>query len=84
MNENEFTREELCLIAILREKNKISTSEILKMTSHFPKLCDMCASGSQVIVAGKKLERKGIVKKSVGKGGFIWELVKDPGVEIKT
>ena len=82
MDELNFTREELCLIAILREKKQATTAEILSMTAKFPKLCDMCASGSQVIVAGRKLERKGIVRKKIAKGGFIWELSNDPGVEI--
>ncbi len=78
----EFTREELCLIAILRENSELKTEEILELTSKYPKLCEGCASGGHVIAAGRRLERKGIVKKKIAKGGFLWELSKDPDIEI--
>ncbi len=66
-----------CVLAILKKKNPASTKEILAMRDLFPELCSGCASGGDVILAGKKLEEQGIVKKKWTKSGFMWELVSD-------
>ena len=44
----------------------------------FPKLCAGCASGGDVVLAGKSLVEKGIVERKWSSIGFIWELVSDP------
>ena len=67
-----------CVLAILRKKSPATTKEILAMRDLFPKLCEGCSSGGDVILAGKELEEQGIIEKKWSSSGFIWELVYDP------
>ncbi|MHA2090585.1 MAG: hypothetical protein ACW98K_06975 [Candidatus Kariarchaeaceae archaeon] len=66
-----------CLIAILKQAGRsLTTKEVLSTTKNFPKLCVGCSSGTHVISAGIELIEEGIVMKILGKGGYIWELMK--------
>ncbi|UJG42476.1 MAG: hypothetical protein K9W46_08730 [Candidatus Heimdallarchaeum endolithica] len=70
-----------CVLAILRKKNPASTKDILALRDLFPELCSGCASGGDVILAGKKLVEEGIVERKWTSSGFLWELVHDPETE---
>ncbi len=65
---------EKCIYLILTKYGAQSTEEILSHVDEFPELCSGCRSGSYLIIAGRKLERKGHIVKKVSKGGFIWQL----------
>jgi len=67
-----------CVLAILRKKNPATTKEIMAMRDLFPKLCSGCASGGDVVLAGKSLVERGIVERKWSSIGFIWTLVSDP------
>ena len=78
MSTEHFSLDEICLLTILSEKNKLTTKEILDHMKKYPDICQTCVSGTTVIVAGKKLIRKGYIKRSPVSGGFEWELIKTP------
>ena len=63
-----------CLLTILDRYGEVSTSEIIRISNspELKELCTGCKSGSEVISAGRALEREGKVKKKIGKGGYIW------------
>lgn len=73
-----FSKDELCLLNILKKYKKLTTSEILQATDEFPDICHTCVSGSTVMLAGKKLIRKGYLQKIPQPNGFVWELIKEP------
>ena len=75
-----FSKDELCLLFILKKHRKLTTSDILKATDEFPDVCHTCVSGSTVMLAGKKLIRKGYLKKTPQQNGFLWELIEDPPI----
>ena len=69
-------KNEECFIAILKsEPIPLKTEEILEKTELYPNLCSGCKSGNDVILAGQKLLKKGVIKREIGKGGFRWSLV---------
>ncbi len=71
-----FSKNETCFLKILKSKGeKLMTSQILELSDNFPEICSGCKSGSDVIAAGMRLIKKDKVKRSVGKGGFLWSLV---------
>jgi len=64
-----------CLLTILKNQgSNLTTSQILEYTSNYPELCKDCSSGTAVISSAKELMEKGIVKRSIAKGGFRWSL----------
>jgi hypothetical protein len=64
-----------CLMTILNKHgSELTTSQILKFTVLYPELCKDCSSGSVVISTAKELMEKGIVKRTIAKGGFRWSL----------
>lgn len=66
-----------CVLAILKKKNPATTKEILAMTDLFPDLCVGCASGGDVILAGKELVDQGIIEREWTSKGFAWKLLDD-------
>jgi len=64
-----------CLLTILKKYgSELTTSQILEYTVLYPELCKDCNSGSGVISTAKELMEKGIVKRTIAKGGFRWSL----------
>jgi len=72
-----LNKHEECLIAILEKYHNASTSEILEYATEeqFLDFCTGCESGSDVMGAARSLEEKGLLKKTLGKGGYKWSLL---------
>ena len=71
-----ISKNEQCFLKILESRPEpLKTSELLELTDLFPELCSGCKSGNDVIAAGMRLLKKSKIKRSVGKGGFLWSLV---------
>jgi hypothetical protein len=66
-----------CVLRILKEKESLSTSEILKLAKSpkFADICDDCAGGDTFITAANQLVEMGIVQKIFGKGGYSWKRI---------
>jgi hypothetical protein len=67
-----------CILEILKKKNPATTKEIMAMRDLFPELCAGCASGGDVILAGKQLVDDGILERKWSSEGFIWKLLSIP------
>lgn len=63
-----------CILKILEKYGPVSTLEIIQHANSpaLRDLCSGCKSGTEVIAAGRRLEREGRVEKTIGKGGYIW------------
>ncbi|MBD3191188.1 MAG: hypothetical protein GF308_11110 [Candidatus Heimdallarchaeota archaeon] len=74
----EFDDETNCLYQILKKEDNLSSSQILEMAAsdEFEKICTGCVSGDSFLRAVKKLEKAGIVKSKLAKGGYKWRLLK--------
>jgi len=71
-----ISRNEECFLRILKSQSgPLKTSQLLELTDQFPDLCSGCKSGNDVIAAGMRLLKKDMIRRSVGKGGFLWSLV---------
>ena len=70
-------KHEECLIAILKKYHNASTSEILVYATEaqFLEHSTGCESGSDVMGAARSLEEKGLLKKTLVKGGYKWSLI---------
>ncbi len=68
-----------CVLAILRQANSLSTVDILEMArkEEYSDLCHDCAGGDAFVAAANQLVEHGLIKKTFGKGGYRWELLKD-------
>ena len=74
---NKFDRSEKCLLKILNSDDKLfTTNEILMETRNYPKICSTCKSATAIITAANRLLRKGIIERSIAKGGFLWMIKK--------
>lgn len=75
--QNKFDRSEKCLLKILHSHEKLfTTNEILVETQNYPKLCSTCKSATAIITAANRLLRKGVIERSISKGGFLWTIIK--------
>lgn len=73
----DLTDNEKCLLSILADASKeITTAELLEAMDKFPDLCKGCKSGTYLIRTGISLEKKGLISRKAGKGGFYWKLTK--------
>ena len=75
LDESEFTKDELCLLEILKAKSPLTTAEILEMSKQLGDLCAGCSSGAHVVNAGLGLREKGVVRRKWVKSEFSWELL---------
>ncbi|NHJ84896.1 MAG: hypothetical protein FK734_05510 [Asgard group archaeon] len=66
-----------CIYQILKEENNITSKRILDLagTDQYKEICTGCVSGDSFLRAIKKLEKMGLVKSSLGKGGYRWQLL---------
>ncbi|MFW9922909.1 MAG: hypothetical protein ACFFDW_06420 [Candidatus Thorarchaeota archaeon] len=73
----DFDEETKCIFEILKKENDITSRRILELasTDEFKEICTGCASGDSFLRAIKKLEKAGLVKSSLGKGGYSWHLI---------
>lgn len=73
----EHDEETLCIYEILKKENNITSRKVLELASsdEFVEICTGCASGDSFLRAIKKLEKAGMVKSNLGKGGYRWTLV---------
>lgn len=73
----QFDEETECIYKILKKENNITSKRILELavSDEFAEICTGCASGDALLRAMKKLERANLVKASLGKGGYRWELL---------
>ena len=65
-----------CILKILEKYGSVSTMQIIQHANSpaLKELCSGCKSGTDVITAGRRLEREGRVEKTIGKGGYIWSM----------
>jgi len=66
-----------CIYQILKKENNITSRRILELatTEEFEDICTGCVSGDSFLRAVKKMEQLGVIKSSLGKGGYRWELI---------
>ncbi|MHA2431846.1 MAG: hypothetical protein ACXADO_01275 [Candidatus Thorarchaeota archaeon] len=76
---SDLSRNAQCVLKILQNVvDPLTTSEILEIarSDEYADVCQDCAGGDTFIVAARQLENKGLVSKTLGKGGYRWQLVK--------
>jgi hypothetical protein len=74
----EFDEETKCIYEILKFENNTTSRRVLELASEeFLEICTGCASGDAFLRAVKKLEKHGIVKSNLGKGGYRWQLLRN-------
>ena len=74
-----FDEETKCIYEILKFENNTTSRRVLELASsdEFMEICTGCASGDAFLRGVKKLEKHGIVKSNLGKGGYRWQLLRD-------
>ncbi len=72
----EFDEDTKCIYEILKKENDITSRRVLELASseEYIEICSGCASGDTFLRAIKKMEKAGLVKSSLGKGGYRWHL----------
>ncbi|MHA2378599.1 MAG: hypothetical protein ACXADS_04935 [Candidatus Thorarchaeota archaeon] len=76
---SDLSRNAQCVLKILQNVvDPLTTSEILEIarSDEYADVCQDCAGGDTFIVAARQLVNKGLVSKTLGKGGYRWQLVK--------
>ncbi|MFH1235126.1 MAG: hypothetical protein V1493_05950 [Candidatus Diapherotrites archaeon] len=70
------TDNERCMILILRKANRATTKKLLelKASKEFSDICAHCVGSDDVMLTGEKLLEKGIIKRELGKNGYVWWL----------
>jgi hypothetical protein len=72
-----ITDNERCMISILLKENNIPTKRMLQLKSsdEFKDICANCVGSDDVVVTGNNLVEKNVVRKTLGKHGYVWSLV---------
>ncbi|UCH03570.1 MAG: hypothetical protein JSW05_08185 [Candidatus Thorarchaeota archaeon] len=76
---SDLSRNAQCVLNILQNAtNPLTTSEILEIarSDEHADICQDCAGGDTFIVAARQLVDKGLISKTLGKGGYRWQLVR--------
>ena len=75
----QFDEDTKCIHAILKQENDITSRRVLELASseEFIEICTGCASGDTFLRAIKKMEKAGLVKSTLGKGGYKWQLIEE-------
>ncbi len=73
----DLSRDAQCVLAILKEEDNLTTSEILERARNpkFADLCTDCAGGDAFVVAANQLVEQNLISKRFGKGGYRWHLI---------
>jgi len=68
-----------CIYQILKKENNITSRRILELatTEEFEDICTGCVSGDSFLRAVKKMEKMGVIKSSLGQGGYRWQLLEE-------
>ena len=67
---------EKCMLTILKTKDNISSTEVLKLAKKF-KICAACSDRSEVFFIGEKLIKKGLIRRKLKQSEYFWRLTKD-------
>ena len=72
-----FADRQACVLEILRKENPASTKRIIELAStvEFQELCRDCRSGNEVYEMAVKLQQRGMITRTPGRGGYVWALV---------
>ncbi|MFW9943693.1 MAG: hypothetical protein ACFFB7_01730 [Candidatus Sifarchaeia archaeon] len=76
---SDLSRNAQCVLSILQNAtDPLTTSEILEIarSDEHSDICQDCAGGDTFIVAARQLVDKGLISKTLGKGGYRWQLVR--------
>lgn len=73
---------EKCMLTILKTKNNISSTEVLKLARKF-KICAACSDRSEVFFIGEKLIKKGLIKRDFKGRVYFWRLTKKGAIYSK-
>lgn len=76
---SDLSRNAQCVLSILQNAtDPLTTSEILEIarSDEHADICQDCAGGDTFIVAARQLVDKGLISKTLGKGGYRWQLVR--------
>ena len=76
---SDLSRNAQCVLRILQNATEpLTTSEILEIarSDEHADICQDCAGGDTFIVAARQLVDKGLISKTLGKGGYRWQLVR--------
>jgi len=71
------TDNERCMLEILLKLGQATTKQILELKNspEFRDICAHCVGSDDVMLTGKNLMAKGLVKREFTKEGFLWKLV---------
>lgn len=76
---SDLSRNAQCVLQILKDvTNPLTTSEILEIAQgdDYSDICQDCAGGDTFVVAARQLVDMGFITKTLGKGGYRWQLAK--------
>ena len=76
---SELSRNAQCVLNILQNATSpLTTSEILEIarSDEHADICQDCAGGDTFIVAARQLVDKGLISKTLGKGGYRWQMMR--------
>jgi len=76
------TDNERCMIEILLREEKTTTKKLLELKNsiEFKDICAHCVGSDDVMLTGKNLVKKGIVKREFTSEGYIWSLSKENAI----
>jgi hypothetical protein len=76
---SDLSKNARCVLEILQTAGSLTTVEILDIArrEEYSSLCHDCAGGDAFVAAANQLVEHGLITKRFGKGGYIWELVRD-------
>jgi len=71
-----ITDNERCMVAILLEKGKATTRELLELKNspEFKDLCAHCVGSDDVMFTGSRMIEKGVAKRAFLKEGYTWSI----------
>jgi predicted RND superfamily exporter protein len=74
-----ITDNERCMIEILLKVGQATTKQLLELKNapEFKDICAHCVGSDDVMLTGKNLMEKGVVKREFTKEGFLWKLVEE-------